>query len=365
MKKFKLLLAGLAISVFFIACKKDDHSSKAAGFIYTLSNKPDGNSVLTFTRNSRGSLVPSHAFSTGGKGTGSALGSQGALMLSADHHWLLAVNAGSDDISAFKITENALILTSTISSGGATPISITNYKNLVYVLNAGGNGSIAGFYLLPDGSLTAIPNSTRQLAGEVTGPAQVAFTDNGAALVITEKAANKIITYNMNSMGLPGTVHQINSASPTPFGFAVGKQGTIFVSEATQGALSVYHINNNAVASLVDGPIFTHQNAACWVVLTDNNKYAYVANAASNSISGYRVDVSGHVTLLNADGITGQTGNGSKPIEEALSNNSKFLYVLNSGNQTIRAFAVNSDGSLQLIGDTGGLPTGAAGLAAE
>ena len=365
MKKSTLLLAGLIFLFFLNACQKDDHSFPNTGRVYTLSNQTSANQVLAFIRNAQGSLTPDKSYATGGKGTGAALGSQGALTLSSDQNWLFAVNAGSNDISVFKVTKQALVLTGTIASGGTTPISIAQYKNLVYALNGGGNGSIAGFYLLSNGSLAAIPNSVRQLGGEVTGPAQIAFANDGAALVITEKAASKIVTYTIGAAGMPGTMHQLSAASPTPFGFAIGRQGTVFVSEAAQGALSVYHIDNNAIATLVDGPVLTHQNAACWVVLTKDGRFAYVANAASNSISGYRVDASNHVTLLNSDGVTGQTGEGSKPIDEALSNNSRFLYVLNSGNQSIRAFAVQNDGRLQLIGDAGGLPAGAAGLAAQ
>jgi hypothetical protein len=47
-----------------------------------------------------------------------------------------------------------------------------------------------------------------------------------------------------------------------------------------------------------------------------------------------------------------------------VSRNSQFLYVLNSGSETIGAFAVNVDGSLTAIaGGVSGLPAGAFGLA--
>ena len=42
---------------------------------------------------------------------------------------------------------NGLTLADKVPSGGMHPISVTNYKNLVYVLNDGGSGNITGFTL--------------------------------------------------------------------------------------------------------------------------------------------------------------------------------------------------------------------------
>ena len=60
----------------------------------------------------------------------------------------------------------------------------------------------------------------------------------------------------------------------------------------------------------------------------------------------------------------GLIGNGSHPIDMALSHNNQYLYQLASGAQTINAFKVQSDGSLIAIGSVGGIPASAVGLAA-
>jgi 6-phosphogluconolactonase (cycloisomerase 2 family) len=67
------------------------------------------------------------------------------------------------------------------------------------------------------------------------------------------------------------------------------------------------------------------------------------------------------LNLLDADGVTGVTGPG--PVDMALSVNSRFLYVLNSGDGTISAFGVNHDGSLSSLPGIAGIPSGATGLA--
>jgi 6-phosphogluconolactonase len=88
------------------------------------------------------------------------LGNQGAVVLSNDHKWLLAVNAGSNDISVFQVEDSGLTLTDLVPSGGTEPISVTIYKDLVYVLNDGGldgdTANISGFQLNSSGELTPL-----------------------------------------------------------------------------------------------------------------------------------------------------------------------------------------------------------------
>ncbi|HEV8287220.1 MAG TPA: beta-propeller fold lactonase family protein [Chitinophagaceae bacterium] len=375
-----------ALSILFASCQKDIRDSmneesaerssiseqasekgQAVGVVYTLSNQVSANEVLAYSRDVSGHLTFMKAYAAGGTGTGGGLGSQGAVILSSGGGWLIAVNAGSNSVSSFKVSGNGLQLTSTVSSGGTKPISVTEYNNIVFVLNAGGSGNISGFNLDDDGNLSVIANSTRQLSNSSADPAQISFTDDGHAVVVTEKANNKIITYTINAQGMPGSMHSIASATPTPFGFAVGQNGYIYVSEAAGGApgasvVSSYHVSADGTITLVDGSVSAGQTAACWVVITNNDKYVYATNTGSGNISSFK-NQSGDLMVLNA--VAAPTGSGSAPIDAALSNNSKFLYTLNSGIKTISAFAVANDGSLSNIQTVTGLPDGATGLAAK
>jgi 6-phosphogluconolactonase (cycloisomerase 2 family) len=109
----------------------------------------------------------------------------------------------------------------------------------------------------------------------------------------------------------------------------------------------------------------TQQTAACWVAVTPNGRFAYVTNTGSGSITGYGIDVDGSLELLDADGRTALTGDDSAPVDLAMTDGGRFLYSLNSGTSTIGAFRVRSDGSLTPLPFTGGLPSGANGLAAR
>jgi 6-phosphogluconolactonase len=348
---------------------RDDEEEGGGKHVYTLSNQTAGNAVLDYKRAANGTLTFNAAYATGGTGTGGGLGNQGAVILAEgeNDNVLLAVNPGSNSISSFKITGNSLQLKSTVSSGGMRPVSIAIHDDIVYVLNAGGSGNISGFKLGENNKLSAIANSTRPLSSTASGAAQISFVREGKVLVITEKATNKIITYTVNEWGIPGAIHSVTSANPTPFGFAVGSNGKIFVSEAAGGAagastLSSYHINNNGTISLAAGPVGANQSAACWVVITNNGKYAYTTNTASNNLSTFNVNTNtGSVNVHTA--IAATTGMG--PIDAALSNNSKYLYILNSGSNTIGVYAVANSGSLSAVQTVTGLPAGANGLAAK
>ena len=349
-----------------------DDSAQNRGSVYTMDNSSAGNNVLAFERAADGSLTPAGAFPTGGAGTSSGLGNQGAVLLTGDGRWLLACNAGSHEISVFAATPQGLTLTDRVSSEGRRPVSLALHRNLLYVLNAGGavgdQDNITAF-LFAFGKLLHCPGSTRALSADNTGPAQVSFTRDGGVLVVTEKATGIIDTFTVGDDGLVADHKMFPSPVPTPFGFAVGRAG-IFVSEANGGAadassVSSYEVSDEGNLASISASVATTETAACWVVLTCNEHFAYTSNTGSGTLSGYRVTRDGSLQSLNADGITGTTGAGSKPTDLALSLGSRYLYSLNSGNGTFSAFRVNESGSLQPLPGLSGIPAGANGLAAQ
>lgn len=342
--------------------KHDSHG----GYVYTLGNQSEDNKVIIYRRDEDGKLTFVRSVSTGGKGTGSGLGSQGAIARSDNRNFLFAVNAGDNTISSFRISNGGLDLVSTVSSQGLKPISLTQHEGLLYALNAGGTGNISGFRIIGNGKLIPIPHSTRALTTSSSDPAQISFVNGGRSLVVTEKGTNKITSYTLNFFGIPATFHALNSANATPFGFAVGESGKIFVSEAaggTPGASSVssYHVSYDGTISLINGPVLAGQTAACWVVVTDNNKFVYATNTGSNDVSSFTSNASGHLDIFHA--VAGNSG--KTPIDAALSDQSRFLYALNAGDVSISAFKVNNNGELTAIQTVTGLQTGTIGLAAE
>lgn len=341
-------------------------ASHPAGAVYALSNAAAGNAVLIYDRADDGTLTPAGSVATGGLGLGAGLGSQGAVVLGKKNKFLFAVNAGSNDISVFAVRRNGLELVDRVPSGGVQPISLTTHDDTLYVLNAGGTGNITGFRIRDGGKLAALPDTTRPLSSTAAGPAQVQFNPDGDLLAVTEKATNTIDIYRIDDGAISGPM-SVPSAGRTPFGFVFDRNNKLIISEAFggaagAGAVSSYDVSDEGVAQVVSPSVANHQGAPCWVALSNNGRYAYVANTGSGTVSAYRVNKGGSLELL-ADGVSGTTGDNSRPADLALSGNGRFLYVRNGGNGTISIFRATSNGELSNIGTASGLPANSAGIA--
>lgn len=345
---------------------KSFEETTGPGAVYLLDNAAAGNHVLAYSRSASGQLSSAGSFPTGGMGTGAGLGSQGAVILDNSNQYLYAVNAGSNEISSFRISGEELTWVDKISSGGTMPISLTIHNDVLYVLNAGGMGNIHGFRV-NDGHLTGITGSNQSLSTGAAGPAQIQFNNEGTQLVVTEKATNTIDVYPVAN-GVAGIRISYPSVGDTPFGFAFGNSGELIIADAFGGmpglsALTSYSLNNMGDLNLISGPIGTTQTAACWVVITNSGRFAYTSNTGSASISGYSISNDGVITMLNSNGVTGSTG--TSPSDMALNNNSHFLYARNGDSNSITMFEVGASGTLSSLGTVSGLPSGSVGLAAK
>jgi 6-phosphogluconolactonase len=354
----------IAVAVALVAFSAPAAASADSGTVYTSTNSAAANAIQAFSRAPDGSLTPAGSFATGGTGTGAGLGSQGAVVLDAGR--LFAVNAGSDNISAFKVTGRGLRLRDLEPSNGDRPISLTVHGDLLYVLNAGSD-QISGFRIRRGGDLEPLAGSTRSLSGTGTDPAQVQFSPSGGLLAVTEKATNRIDTFRIGSDGVPDQLRSQPSAGETPFGFAFDTAGNLIVSEAfgsapNASALSSYEVAPDGTIAPISPVVHTGQTAACWVVVTDNGRFAYTTNTGSGSISSYTVDRDGSIALRES--IAADTGSGSSPTDLAL-DSGRHLFVLNSGAGTVGAYRVRGDGKLIPVDLVGGLPAGSTGLAAS
>ena len=185
------ILVGLAVATIgVVPAAAQTHASPIVGHVYVNDNTAGTNTIAAFDRHGDGSLSPvaGSPFAAGGAGTGHGLASQGALQLSSDGRYLLAVDAGSNQISILKIkNDGGLMLppNGVVSSGGLTPVSVAVHDDLVYVANAGaGDSNYTGFTLNPGGHFRPLDNSTVALP-DAAQPGDVLFNTTGANLVGT------------------------------------------------------------------------------------------------------------------------------------------------------------------------------------
>ena len=146
------LAAALALAAILLSINPSaalaDHYQGGRGAVFVQTNDINENAILAYARSADGGLTLVGRYPTSGVGgtepgaPTDALSSQGSLTYDRDHHLLYAVNAGSDSVSVFDVRQTRLRLLQVIGSGGQFPSSVAVHHDLVYVMNAGGDGEV-------------------------------------------------------------------------------------------------------------------------------------------------------------------------------------------------------------------------------
>jgi len=361
---------------------RDDRESNA---VYVMTNRAEGNTIVAFRRASDGTLTLLEEVSTGGLGSGpiplpppiggpNPLDSQNSLISVRDDHLLLAVNAGSNDISVLAVGRNGLHLIDKVSAGGEFPVSITHHRGLVYVLNSHGTPNITGFFLDFTGRLHRLPGSTRQAGDSGSLPAQVAFSPDGDSLIVTGRLANTISVFRLKEDGRAAAVTTIPSNNHTPFALAFGPHHTVAITESNENparvavpnaaSVSTYRLTDDSTLIPISKAVPNNQSGTCWIRITPNRKFAFVANTGSGTISSYRLSPNGELSLL-AEVAADTGGRFSVPIDLDMTPDGKFIYGLSSLIGTVKGYRIEEDGSLVPIVSIEGFPISVQGIVAR
>jgi 6-phosphogluconolactonase (cycloisomerase 2 family) len=346
------------------------HHGHGKSVVFVQTNELNGNRIAVYDRRPDGQLVSAGTYPTGGLGGIAApgtesdrLASQGSLVYDRGHRLLLAVNAGSNTISAFRVHGDRLRLVDVEPSGGQFPASIGVHRDLAYVLNAGGTGIVQGFRVGRHG-VAPIAGSARSLGlsnsnppNFLMSPGQVGFTPDGHQLLVTTKASTSSIeVFQVGAGGLLSAAPVVNpSATPVPFAFTFDPAGRLVSGEAGTSSVTTYRVGLTGTLSdpksASDG-----QTALCWIIRV--GAFYYVANTGSDNVSSFRIDPTGQPSLLAAVAATTNPG----PID--LASSGRFLYAETGVTGTVDGFFVRPDGALVPIGSVDDLPAGIEGIAA-
>jgi 6-phosphogluconolactonase len=369
MRKRKWLAAGgslLAASIGLFgsaAAASASAASPVVGYTY-IDGNTTANTIDGFARHADGSLtaLAGSPFAAGGAGLGTGLGSQGAIQATADGRYLLAVDAGSNQISVLRVTAGGVpvLVGQPVPSGGIEPVSVAvSASGLVYVANSGAGGSnYAGFRLSPAGTLTPVPGSTYTVPDN-SGLGDVFFNALGTHLIGTSLIDSFVV--------LPGG--RLLAAHGSPFtGQGLGQLGAefspadpsqLFVSNAHNGAglgtISAYRDSLSGQLSLTgSSPYPDGQTAPCWVEISHDGRYLFTVNTGSGIISRYSINPDGSLALIGSTPIAG----GGADIDARLSPDGKYLLVDGSGMHFVSVFAVNGGTLTELPSSPTPLPAG-------
>ncbi len=341
-----------------------------SGFVYVNDNSAGRNAVAGFARQSDGRLTPlsGSPFNAGGAGSGQGLASQGAVQVTSDGRYVLAVDAGSNQISVLRAKRDGdLRLAGVVSSGGVNPVSVAEHDGLLYVANAGngaGGSNYTGFTLNPGGHLRPLAGSTVDLPNDAQ-PGDVLFNSTGRNLIGTRIGSSLIDSFSVDSSGRlhAAAGSPFAAQGPGPFGseFRPTDPSQLFVSNAHGGAgngtVSAFSVAaDGALSSIGASPFADLQTAPCWVEVTRNGEFLFTVNTASDSVSRYSIAQDGTLTLLGSTPVSSRSGVGA--VDARLSTDGRTLYVDESAVGRLGEFAVNG-GDLTGLGSVP-LPGGSA-----
>jgi len=341
-------------------------SGTASSAVYVQTNAAP-NEVIAFRRADDGSLDLIGSVTTGGEGDGSPhLTSQGSVVLTGDGRHLLVTNAATDDLSVFTVATDGSIELRDRGHTGAAPKSVAERGGLVVVLNTGEPG-LASFRLDAEG-IEAVEGGDQALEASHADPAQVAFSPDGSMVVITERATDSIVTYQVTSNGTFGDSSTIASEGPTPYGFAFTSDGTLVVTEAFRAekgaaAASSYAIEEGSLAPRTSS-VGNGRSEICWAAITPDDRFAFATNFADGAVSRFAIASDGSLSLddatagISEDGMPGLR-------DEDLTSDGRFLYAIDADGGRVYGWSVDAEGSLEPVGSWGGLPATVAGLAAS
>ena len=280
-------------------------ASAVVGHVYVNNNTVE-NTISGFDRHADGTLTPiaGTPFAAGGAGTGSPTGSAGALERSADGRFLIAVDAGSNQVSVLKIKhDGSLKLADVVSSNGVAPISVTTAGNLVYVANLGNQGgsNYTGFRINAAGisrrsptrrSPCRTPRSPARSCSAGTGGTSLACASAPAPVRRSSTASRSGADGRLTARtGSPFPAQKIG-----PFGssFRPTNPDQLFVSNAHDGAgngtVSVYDVAADRHPH-GDQRLTVRRPADRALLGGDHpgGNTLFAVNTGSSSISGYAI----------------------------------------------------------------------------
>ncbi|HEY3631594.1 MAG TPA: beta-propeller fold lactonase family protein [Jatrophihabitantaceae bacterium] len=353
------------------------HSSRVVGHVYVNDNTAGTNTIGAFDRHADGTLtrVPGSPFNAGGAGTGAGLASQGALQVSPGGRFLVAVDAGSNQVSVLRVNHDGtlrLVRDGVVSSGGVLPVSVTIHRDLVYVANAAAGGSnYTGYRLGSDGHLRSIPGSTVALPDDAQ-PGDVLFNRTGSKLVGTRVGTSQIDSFTVRASGrltaAPGSPFPAQGLGPFGSEFRPTDPAQLFVSNAHNagvGTVSAFHDGaNGTLSSIGSSPFTDNQTAPCWVEISHDGRFLFTVNTASGTVSRFEITRGGTLTLLGSTPVKATGGVGAT--DARLSSDGRYLYV-DERVGAVGIFAVDRGNLTELTSSPTLLPAGAtpAGIVAD
>jgi len=311
-----------------------------------------------------------------------------SLTLSQNRRCLFAVNAGSSSVSSFRVLPGSLELVSVVDSkgGGSAgfPVSVSESRGTLYVLNSGDSAGLAGFRVSHRCELLPDRAATRSLAGiadsvlqprpveVLTAPAHVLFAPDGRHLAVAIKGGDfpnvpgllpsgRVVIYPVQPDGRLGAPTVTPFSSPEgrggPFGIFFTASDTLVVTHSNSRTIGSYRLGRDDRLELLSGPFPTGALAPCWI--DQRGRFLYVVSIGDVPATGAIPDADGVIDGFRVapDGSMGELGlriaypapppgqSGNHGIDLRIVD--RFLYFLEPRLGRVGRYTIGPDGSLE------------------
>ena len=289
--------------------------------------------------------------------------------------FVFVANNLSNDVSAFSVNQMTGALKELAGSplpAGSGPFAVTvDRSEFVYVANQNSNNISAYALNASKGTITSISGSPFSAPG--SGPEAIATDPSGKFLYVVEEFSNDVAAFTIKSA--TGALTPVSGspypAGGGPSGLTVDPTGK-FVCITLQGqgldslgnnSIIVFSIDSTTGGLFGGGGTFAARPEPFGIALSQGTagityrpEFAYVANANSNNISGYRVNpTTGVLTKLSGSPFA----SGLEPLGIAVDPYYRFAIVVNVDSLTVSSYTINSSsGALAAVNSpsTSGAP---------
>jgi 6-phosphogluconolactonase (cycloisomerase 2 family) len=324
---------------------------------------PGTNEVFGFTLHSDGSLTALNTpnFTTGSRPAALAIHPPGDFFYIANsagaNITLLDINTGNGEL-VVPPTNSALppVTPPNIFGAGASPIAMVIAPNAprLYAANRD-SGDISAYLIDPtNGNLGVVPGSPFKVnpdptATSPTNPQSIAISPNGSFLYTANPTQGTIAGFAVASDGsltpVPGSPFAVGTAGTSPSFLAVHPGGAfLYAADPVNNAVLGFSIAGNGAISPISGSPFAAGVGTSAFSITPQGSFLYASNSGDNTVSGYSINNSGALTQVSGSPfLTG--GN----VPGYVLATGSFVYVADQGTNDIAGFVIASSGTLTKV----------------
>ena len=239
-----------------------------------------------------------------------------------------ATNSGSKSITELSIASGGLTVTGTLADSNGPQASVAT-SNAKFFYTGNSNGSISEYKVGSTGALAKITGSP--IKG-LTNPTALVFSPYYNWLYAMDPAASLVDIYTSNAttgkltfFTSTGDSNNVQAAAVDPFGaFALA------VETATNDVLITIPFTG------IVGSIATGLSPVA-ITIDPTSQFVYVANSGDNTVSAYALSLaSPYMTQIGSAVAAGTT-----PSAVVAEPYGRYLYIANSGDNTISAYSID------------------------